>query len=415
LKQGQSYDISKKILWDAYQLVRKNAGAAGIDNETLEKFGQNEKNNLYKLWARMSSGSYFPKSVRRVEIPKKDGGMRALGIPTVTDRIAQMTARLYLEPMLEPHFHPDSYGYRPQKSAHQAVEVTRKRCWEYDWVIDLDIKGFFDTIDHDLMLKAVDHHNPPAWIRLYIERWLKASVEDEQGKVHRRDIGTPQGGVISPLLANLFLHYTFDIWMARKYPQNPFARYADDIVVHCRTNEEAERLLHGITQRFAECKLTVHPIKTKIVYCKDANREQAYPEQRFDFLGFTFRPRFAKNKNGQYFVSFSPAISKKAEKGIKDTIRSWRIHTWTGSDMNRLVHELNPRVRGWLTYYGQFRRSALSDICRVFQKCLEKWAKNKYRALKGKWWKARALLRKIAQGNPKLFAHWEFGWCYDGI
>lgn len=415
MKQGQSYDISKKILFDAYQLVRKNAGSAGIDNETLERFGQNEKKNLYKLWTRMSSGSYFPKAVRRVEIPKKDGGIRALGIPTVTDRIAQMTARLYLEPMIEPHFHLDSYGYRPQKSAHQAVEATRKRCWEYDWVIDLDIKGFFDTIDHDLMIKAVDHHNPPAWIKLYIGRWLKASVEDEQGKVHRRDVGTPQGGVISPLLANLFLHYTFDTWMVRNYPQNPFARYADDIVAHCRTKEEAERLLHAIKERFTECKLTVHPVKTKIVYCKDSNRGEVYPEQKFDFLGFTFCPRFAKNKNGQYFVSFSPAISKKAEKGIKDTIRSWKIHTWTGSDLDRLVRELNPRIRGWLNYYGKFRKSALSDICKLFQKCLEKWAKNKYRALKGKWWKARALLKKIAQGNPKLFAHWEFGWCYDGI
>ena len=413
MEQTKPFRISKRKLWEAYQLVRRNKGAAGIDGMTLEKLAEKEKDHLYTLWNRMSSGSYHPKAVRRVDIPKKSGGTRPLGIPTVLDRVAQMTARLYLEPMLEPHFHPDSYGYRPNKSAHQAVGVTRERCWQYAWVIDLDIKGFFDTIDHELMLRAVDHHEPPAWVRLYIERWLKAPAEDAEGKVIDRKEGTPQGGVISPLLANLFLHYAFDEWMKRNHAENPFARYADDLVVHCRTREEAEGLLEEIKTRLAECKLLVHPEKTKIVYCKDQNRKGDYERTEFDFLGFTFMPRFVKNKNGQFFVSFSPAMSKKAEKAIRDTIRSWKLHTWTGSDLDRLVEELNPRVRGWLNYYGRFRRSALAGICGMFQKCLVKWAKNRFRKLRGSWKKAFAFMAGIARQEPKLFVHWEWGWCLN--
>ena len=301
MEQAKSYNISKVKLWEAYQLVVQNKGSAGIDGMTLEKLKDREIDILYKLWNRMSSGSYFPSAVKRVEIPKKSGGTRALGIPTVLDRIAQMTARLYFEPMLETNFHPDSYGYRPNKSAHDAVGLTRQRCWEYDWVIDLDIKGFFDNIDHELLLRAVDFHKPPAWVRLYIERWLKVPAINANGEVLEREKGTPQGGVISPLLANLFLHYSFDNWMKRFHPENPFERYADDLVIHCQTLEEAEQLLEKIKERLADCKLTVHPEKTKIVYCKDENRSQDYKETQFDFLGFTFRPRLAKNRKGQFF------------------------------------------------------------------------------------------------------------------
>jgi len=414
LEQTKSYEISKFTLWEAYKLVKRNGGSAGIDGMTLEKLKDREIDTMYKLWNRMSSGSYFPSPVKRVEIPKKSGGTRPLGIPTVLDRVAQMTARLYLEPILEPVFHPDSYGYRPKKSAHQAVEATRKRCWEHDWVIDLDIKGFFDNIDHELILKAVDFHSPPAWVRLYIERWLKAPAIGADREVIERKKGTPQGGVISPLLANLFLHYAFDHWMRRSHPGNLFARYADDLVIHCRSFEEAAKLLEEIKVRLAECKLTVHPEKTRIVYCKDANRAGNFKETEFDFLGFTFRPRLAKNRRGQFFASFSPAISKKAEAAIRDKIRAWKVHTRTGSDLDSLSEEFNPQMRGWLNYYGFFRKSALAGICGMFQKCLIKWAKNKFRRLKTSWSKAYRWMSNVARNRPKHFAHWEWGFClYD--
>jgi RNA-directed DNA polymerase len=378
---------------------------------TLEKLAEDEKDQLYKLWNRMSSGSYFPKAVRRVEIPKKGGGSRPLGIPTVLDRIAQMTARLYLEPILDPCFHPDSYGYRPNKSAHDALKKTRERCWKYDWVIDLDIKGFFDTIDHSLMMKALNHHNPPEWIKLYVERWLKATAEDSEGRVIERREGTPQGGVISPLLANLFLHYAFDEWMKRKHPENPFARYADDLVVHCKSLKEAEELLGEIRKRLEHCKLTVHPEKTKIVYCKDRIRQDSYERIEFDFLGYTYKPRIVKDKYGKYSLGFTPAISKKSEKSVKDAIRSWKLHIKSGHTLEDISREINPKLRGWFNYYGKFRPSMLLRISEMFQKILVKWAKKKYKHLKQSRKKAEIYIRKIGRKRSKLFAHWERGWC----
>lgn len=414
MEQTKSYKISKYKLWEAYKLVARNGGSAGIDGMSLEKLKDRENDILYRLWNRMSSGSYFPEPVKRVEIPKKSGGTRPLGIPTVLDRIAQMTARLYFEPMLEPNFHPDSYGYRPNKSAHDAVGLTRQRCWKYDWVIDLDIKGFFDNIDHELLLKAVDFHSPPDWVRLYIERWLKVPAIDSDGAVIAREKGTPQGGVISPLLANLFLHYAFDQWMKSKHSGNPFERYADDLVIHCHSYEEAELLLEEIKVRLAACQLTVHPDKTKIVYCKDENRVEEHNQTQFDFLGFTFRPRLAKNRKGQFFVSFSPAISKKAEVAIKETIRSWQIPTKVGHDIERLGADYNSRIRGWLNYYGKFRKSAMGGICKMFQKCIVKWAKNKYRRLRTSWRKVYRWLTALAQSRPAHFVHWQWGFClYD--
>ncbi len=414
MEQAKSYKISKVKLWEAYKLVAQNKGSAGIDGMTLEKLKEREIDLLYKLWNRMSSGSYFPSPVKRVDIPKKSGGTRPLGIPTVLDRIAQMTARLYFEPMLEPNFHPDSFGYRPNKSAHDAVGLTKQRCWKYDWVIDLDIKGFFDNIDHELLLKAVDFHKPPEWVRLYIERWLKVPAINANGEVIQREKGTPQGGVISPLLANLFLHYSFDHWMKHCHPGNPFERYADDLIVHCQTLEEATLLLEEIKVRLAGSRLNVHPEKTKIVYCKDANRCGEFKETQFDFLGFTFRPRVAKNRKGQFFVSFSPAISAKAEVAIRDTIRSWKVPSRVGIDLERLGKEYNPRIRGWLNYYGFFRKSALAGFCEMFQKCLVKWAKNKYRRLRTSWTKAYKWMSGVARNRPLQFAHWEWGFClYD--
>lgn len=414
MEQTKSFEIPKQLVVKAYKMIRGNAGAAGVDGQTLEGFDHGLRNNLYKIWNRMSSGSYMPAAVKRVEIPKKGGGVRPLGIPTVSDRIAQMVARLSLEPLLEPVFHEDSYGYRPKRSAHQALEVTRKRCWKYNWVVDLDIKGFFDAIDHKLLLTAVDHHKPPAWVRLYIERWLKAPAQDNEGNVYVRDKGTPQGGVISPLLANLYLHYAFDMWMCREHPVNPFERYADDIVIHCRSQTEAESLLVKVKGRFEECLLTIHPEKSKIVYCKDQNRNVNYEHTEFDFLSFTFRPRMVRSKTGQYFVGFTPAISKKAEKALRDELRSWKVHKKTDKDVYYLSRAFNPVLRGWIGYYSKFRPSALIPLCRMFQVSLVKWARNKYKGLKRSWKKAFLMVNKIAKDQPTLFAHWEHGWYANG-
>ena len=409
LEKAKPYEIAKRLILEAYQLIKANAGAAGIDGQTVQGFEERLKDNLYKLWNRMSSGSYLPKAVRRVEIPKKSGGMRPLGIPTVTDRIAQMAAKIVLEPLLEPHFHPDSYGYRPNKSAHQALEKTRERCWQTDWVLDLDIKAFFDTIDHELMIKALRWHKPPKWVELYIQRWLRAPAQDAQGVIYERDKGTPQGGVISPLLANLYLHYAFDLWMKREHPDIGFERYADDIVIHCPTREEAQELKREIEKRLAECRLTLSDEKTKIVYCKDSKRGGKFEKVEFDFLGYTFRPRFVKSKRGQYFVGFTPAISRKAAKAIRDEMRSWKLHLRTEKALLDLSRTFNPKLRGWIRYYGKFRISALGGICRMFQRILVKWAKNKFKHLKRRWARAWTFMKEVAQKMPSLFVHWELG------
>jgi group II intron reverse transcriptase/maturase len=324
LDKVKPFSISKRLVWDAFTKVKANRGAAGVDDQSIEEFESDLKGNLYKLWNRMSSGSYIPSPVRRVEIPKSGGGKRPLGIPTVADRVAQMAAKMVLEPKLEPHFHPDSYGYRSNKSAIEAVGVTRQRCWKFDWVVDLDIRAFFDSMDHALLLRAVYKHTDCKWVRLYIERWLKAPAQLEDGTLIPRDRGTPQGGVISPLLANLFLHYGFDRWMRQTHPDVPFERYADDGVVHCRTEAEAHLMMKAIGQRLAECGLELHPEKTKIVYCKDGQRRRNYPTVKFDFLGYSFQPRQAKSRRGNLFMNFSPAVSAKAAKSIRSTIRSWK-------------------------------------------------------------------------------------------
>ena len=260
--EAKPFDISKREVWEAFKRVKANQGAAGVDGQSIAGFEIDFQNNLYKLWNRLSSGSYFPLPVRRVDIPKADGGTRPLGIPTVADRIAQEVVRRKLEPILEPVFHTDSYGYRPGKSAIDAVRQTRQRCWRYDWVLDLDVKGYFDSIDWELLLKAIRYHTDCPCVLLYIERWLKVPVQMEDGSIEVRTSGTPQGGFISPLLANLFLHHAFDTWMARNFPHIPFERYADDAVCHCKSAEEAQTLWSALADRFAACKLVLHRLGT---------------------------------------------------------------------------------------------------------------------------------------------------------
>lgn len=406
MNQIKSQSITKRQVWEAYKKVRANKGSAGVDNVDFQTFEKDLENNLYKLWNRMSSGSYMPSPVLRVEIPKTDGGIRELGIPTIADRVAQMVVKDYLEPILERHFHNDSYGYRPNKSAHQALEATRKRCWKYPYVLDLDIKGFFDNIDHELMIKALKVHTDTSWVLIYIKRWLTAPVKTKDG-LEQRDIGTPQGGVISPLLANLFLHYAFDKWMSNNYPQVSFERYADDAVCHCGSLQEAEQLKTDLTNRLNECKLQLHPKKTKIVYCKDDKRKGKYENISFDFLGFTFQPRLLKSFTGQYFVGFNPAISTKAAKRIRLTIRRWKIQLRSDLSLEEISKSFSPIIRGWVNYYSLFVKYKLFDVLRYFDRRLERWAKRKFKSLKRRQGKANKLMTKIAKSQPNLFPHWK--------
>jgi len=407
VNKAKPFCISKWEVWEAYKLVKANKGSAGVDGQSIAEFEEDLKNNLFKIWNRMSSGSYFPPPVRRVDIPKDNGKARPLGILTVSDRIAQTVVKRYLEPIVEEYFHADSYGYRPGKSAIEAIGVARQRCWRYDWVLDLDIKGFFDNIDHDLLMRAVRKHTNCKWVLLYIERWLNAPAQLEEGSLINRDKGTPQGGVISPLLANLFLHYAFDTWMKRHYPQIPFERYADDGICHCRSKAEAEILRVAIEKRFAECGLELNLQKTKIVYCKDDDRRGNYPEQKFDFLGFTFRPRRAKNRRGKLFVGFTPAISNRAKKSICDTMRRWKMHRQTDKSLDELARVVNPVLRGWINYYGRFYKSALYRVFQHLNNILVQWASRKYKRLRGYDQRASQWLQGIFHRQPKLFAHWQ--------
>ena len=407
---AKPFDISKWVVWEAYRQVKANRGAAGVDEESIAEFEGDLKGNLYKLWNRMSSGTYFPPPLLAVEIPKAGGnGVRVLGVPTVSDRIAQTVVRLYLEPELEPMFHPDSYGYRPGRSALDAVEACRRRCWNRDWVIDLDIRAFFDSLDHELILKAVAAHTRQRWILLYLRRWLTAPLQRQDGTLVQRDRGTPQGSAISPLLANLFLHYAFDSWLATQFPAVSFERYADDAVVHCVSKAQAEQVLGAIEDRMAQVGLEVHPGKTRIVYCKDDTRRGRHEHERFTFLGYTFRPRLAKSKRGNFFVSFLPAVSDDAKKAIGKQIRRWRINLRSDKTITDFARSINPVVQGWINYYGRFYKSRLYPVLRRINAYLLRWATRKYKRLRGHLLRAVRWLQNVARREPALFAHWRLG------
>jgi RNA-directed DNA polymerase len=400
------YVIAKRAVWEAYQRVKANRGAAGIDEETIAMFEQNLSKNLYKLWNRMSSGSYFPPAVKQVEIPKAKGGTRKLGIPTVADRIAQTVVKQIIEPELDPMFHPDSFGYRQGRSAKQAIAITRRRCWQYAWVVEFDIKGAFDQIDHGLLMKAVRSHVKEDWILLYIERWLRAPFETATGTQVPRERGTPQGGVVSPILMNLFMHYAFDIWMKRNYPSCPFARYADDAVVHCGSKPQAEQVMQAIDTRLAECGLAMHPEKSKIVYCQDSNRTESFPHVQFTFLGFTFRPRKAISKQHRVFTSFLPGVSADAMKRMRQVVRGWRIPRQTPAMLAELAEQYNSVLRGWLNYYGAFYQTAMRELARHVDRKLEQWARRKYKTLSRHKRRSVEWLTRMKEGYPELFAHW---------
>ena len=403
----KSYQISEHAVREAYRRVKRNKGAEGIDQMTFDDFELNLERNLYKVWNRMSSGSYFPSAVRQVEIPKGNHEVRTLGIPTISDRIAQMVVKLYLEPIVDPKFHEDSYGYRPNRSALDAVSVAKKRCWRFHWAVDLDIKGFFDNLDHTLIMKAVRFHTDIPWIILYIERWLKAPVQTVKGDTIYPHKGSPQGSVISPLLANLFMHHAFDDWMRRNFPYLPFERYADDLVIHCKSARHPNMILYQVDQRLKECKLTLHPQKTKIVQCLQNKQKETHYPITFDFLGFTFKPRQVKSRYGSYFRGYLPGMSRKAQKRVRDTMREWgltsHITLWS---LNKVATFINPYVRGWINYYGSCYKEPLREVLNHVNALLVIWAKRKFKSFNRSRWKARKWLKAVAKRDPHLFAMW---------
>lgn len=410
MSTAKPFIIEKQLVYEAYKAVRANAGAAGVDGQSLEDFERDLQNNLYKIWNRMSSGTYFPPPVKAVAIPKKSGGERILGVPTVADRVAQMVVKKTFEPNVEPIFLPDSYGYRPGKSALDAVGVTRRRCWDQDWVLEFDVRKLFDNIDHELLLKAVRKHTECKWVRLYIERWLKAPMQLADGTLAERTKGTPQGGVVSPVLSNLFLHYAFDLWMGRTFPDVLWCRYADDGLVHCQTEQQALQIKVALEARLGECGLDLHPDKTRIVYCKDGSRKGKYPNTEFDFLGYTFRPRVVKNhKRDSIFVSFTPAVSAAALKDMRQTTRRWNYRNRSDLTLADIARFANPVLRGWLEYYGRFCPSGMYPVLRHFNKTLVAWARRKYRRLQRHKTRASRFIESISERQPRMFVHWQRG------
>jgi RNA-directed DNA polymerase len=411
--KDRPFVIPKPMVWEAWRRVKANKGAPGVDGQALEQFEADLADNLYKVWNRMSSGSYFPPPVRAVEIPKPHGGgVRTLGVPTIADRVAQTVVAMHLEERAEPRFHPDSYGYRPSKSALEAVETCRRRCWEFDWIIDLDVQAFFDEVPWDLVVRAVETVTDARWVLLCVKRWLAAPLERPDGSLVERDRGTPQGSAVSPILVNLFMHYAFDLWLARNHPGCPFERYADDAVVHCKSRRQAEGVLAALAARMEEVRLRLHPDKTRVVYCRDGRRRGEHEHTSLTFLGFAFRARKARNsRDGSYFTRFLPAISTEALKAKGARLRELRIHRRTDLSLNDLARWLNPIVAGWMNYYGRFYRSAMYPLLRRVSTYLRRWAGKKYRRLRSfkrfkRWWDG------VLERQPGLFAHWSWDRSY---
>jgi group II intron reverse transcriptase/maturase len=398
--ETKSQPITRVMVWRAYHKVKANHGSAGIDRMNWEDLDKNLSTERYKLWNRLSSGSYFPLPVKQVAIAKKDGGVRNLGIPTLLDRIAQEVVKAHLEPIVEPLFHNSSYGYRPNRSGHDAVAAAQGNTYNHDFAIDLDIKGFFDNIDHELLLKAVNHYCKDKWVLMYVERWLKAGILKQDGTFHLSEQGTPQGGVISPLLANIFLHVVFDKWMEKEHAEKPFQRYADDIVVHCKTEKQAIFMLRVISLRMKVCQLVLHPDKTRIVNVRGIS-EKKY-SKGYDFLGFTIRPNWVKFKEKSKVVP-STFVSAKSKKSILEKFKSLEIHK-RRKPLTEIAKELNPIIRGIINYFHKFEDGQMRYVWNQLNHKLLKWVKWE----KGLYKKAAVVWLKLQyKDNPRLFDHWK--------
>lgn len=409
--ETKSIPVSKEQVWLAYKKVKANQGSAGVDQISMEEFDAQRSKHLYKLWNRLASGSYFPPPVKEVEIPKKDGKVRKLGIPTIADRVAQMVVKEYLEARFEKIFSPNSYGYRPDRNAHQALEKVRQNCRKTDWVIDLDIKGFFDNIDHERLMLAVQKHVPEKWCLLYIQRWLTMPVQTKSGElIQKQGKGTPQGGVISPLLANLFLHYAMDKWLEQNHPNVEYVRYADDAILHCRTKTEAEQTLAALDERMKACGLELHPEKTKQVYCRDYRRQNTYETVKFDFLGYSFQPRSTKSKQtGKLFLGFDCAISISSKKRIADKLEDLKIDRLNFKSIVGVALYLEPFIRGWINYYGKYRITELKPVFLLLRQRLVWWARKRYKRYKTNMVKAYRWLDRVQKQFPNLFYQWRYG------
>lgn len=409
--ETKSVPVSKEQVWLAYKKVRSNHGCAGIDRVSMDEYDANRSKHLYKLWNRLASGSYFPPPVKEVEIPKKNGKIRKLGIPTISDRVAQMVVKDYLEPRFEKIFSHCSYGYRPGKNAHQALSAVRENCRQKDWVIDLDIKGFFDNINHQKLLLAIDKHVSEKWVKMYLTRWLTAPVQKIRGDmVYKTDKGTPQGGVISPLLSNLFLHYAMDRWLEQTHSTVKYVRYADDAILHCRSKQQAAYVLQNLKQRMQDCGLELHPGKTKIVYCKDYRRQENYKTVKFEFLGYSFQPRATMSKKtGKLFLGYDCAISISSKKRIAETMKELNIAYLSHKSIVGVAQFLEPYIQGWVNYYGKYRLSALNPIFQLLKRRLVMWARKRYKRYKTSLTRAYAWLERVRVQFPGLFYHWRLG------